>query len=66
MFAFQHLLKKETVPHEFATDPRAFLRGDEFIPERWTTQPELVRDRTVYAPFSVGKCPVFTPAPGCL
>lgn len=38
-----------------SSDPRTFPRGDEFIPERWTTRPELVRDATVYSPFSVGR-----------
>ncbi|KAF3769021.1 cytochrome P450 [Cryphonectria parasitica EP155] len=36
-------------------DPRTFTHGDEFIPERWTTKPELVKDATAYAPFSVGR-----------
>lgn len=36
-------------------DPRTFPHGDEFIPERWTTQPELVKDAAVYSPFSVGR-----------
>lgn len=36
-------------------DPRTFPHGDEFIPERWTTRPELVKDATVYSPFSVGR-----------
>lgn len=49
--------KKVRVIDDFTTDPRAFPRGDEFIPERWTTQPELVRDPAVNVPFSVGKMP---------
>ncbi|KAI1451035.1 cytochrome P450 [Annulohypoxylon stygium] len=32
----------------------AFPRPDEFIPERWYSQPELIRDRRAFAPFSVG------------
>lgn len=37
----------------------AFPRPNEFIPERWTTKPELVVDRSAFFPFSVGKysCP---------
>ncbi|KAK1831881.1 Tryprostatin B 6-hydroxylase [Podospora conica] len=35
-------------------DPRCFDRPDEFIPERWTTRPELVRDRGVFIPFNIG------------
>ncbi|KPM41803.1 hypothetical protein AK830_g4686 [Neonectria ditissima] len=34
-------------------DPRCFERPDEFIPERWTTQPDLVKDGTVFTPFSI-------------
>jgi cytochrome P450 len=37
------------------TDERCFVRPLEFIPERWTTQPELTIDSSVYAPFSTGK-----------
>ncbi|KAK7424018.1 hypothetical protein QQX98_000628 [Neonectria punicea] len=36
-------------------DPRYFERPDEFIPERWTTQPELVKDGSVFTPFSIGR-----------
>ncbi|KAJ4340196.1 hypothetical protein N0V95_007577 [Ascochyta clinopodiicola] len=32
----------------------AFVEPNEFIPERWTTKPELVLDARAYAPFSVG------------
>ncbi|KAM0075253.1 hypothetical protein ACKRZS_012707 [Fusarium odoratissimum] len=35
-------------------DERYFVRPSEYIPERWTTSPELVKDKTVYAPFSIG------------
>ncbi|KAK7942602.1 cytochrome P450 monooxygenase FCK2 [Apiospora aurea] len=36
-------------------DSRCFARPDEFVPERWTTEPDLVLDASVYAPFSVGR-----------
>lgn len=35
----------------------AYERADEFIPERWTSKPEMIRDRRAYAPFSQGKNP---------
>jgi len=35
-------------------DPRNFVAPDEFIPERWTTRPELVRNRAAFIPFSTG------------
>lgn len=40
-------------------DPRAFVKPDEFIPERWTTWPDGVIDASVYIPFSTGRfsCP---------
>ncbi|POS69554.1 benzoate 4-monooxygenase cytochrome P450 [Diaporthe helianthi] len=44
-----------TPTYTMCRDPRAFPRGDEFIPERWTTQPELVRNPAINAPFSVGR-----------
>ncbi|KAK4034826.1 cytochrome P450 monooxygenase [Parachaetomium inaequale] len=35
-------------------DERAFDYPNEFIPERWTTRPELVRAKGVYIPFNIG------------
>ncbi|KAL2200155.1 cytochrome P450 monooxygenase-like protein [Corynascus similis CBS 632.67] len=35
-------------------DERAFAYPNEFIPERWTTRPELIRDKSVYIPFNSG------------
>lgn len=32
----------------------AFPQPDEFIPERWYSRPELIRDKRAFAPFSVG------------
>ncbi|KLO97291.1 pisatin demethylase cytochrome P450 [Fusarium fujikuroi] len=39
-------------------DERCFEKPNEFIPERWTTRPELIKDASVYAPFSTGKSPI--------
>lgn len=36
-------------------DERCFEKPNEFIPERWTTRPELIKDASVYAPFSTGR-----------
>jgi hypothetical protein len=33
-------------------DERYFPRGREFIPERWTEKPELIKDRRAFIPFS--------------
>jgi cytochrome P450 len=35
-------------------DARYFDKPTEFIPERWTTRPELNRDPSVYIPFNIG------------
>ncbi|RYP67974.1 hypothetical protein DL769_005621 [Monosporascus sp. CRB-8-3] len=41
--------------HTMLTDERLFPRPEEFIPERWTTRrDELVRDASVFVPFSMG------------
>ncbi|KAI5924848.1 putative cytochrome P450 monooxygenase [Camillea tinctor] len=32
----------------------AYERPDEFIPERWYSQPSLVKDKAGFAPFSIG------------
>jgi cytochrome P450 len=37
-------------------DERSFVHAEEFIPERWTTKPELIKDKSVYIPFNIGKC----------
>lgn len=37
------------------TDERYFTSPDDFVPERWTTKPEMVKNESVFAPFSVGK-----------
>ncbi|KAK4147310.1 cytochrome P450 monooxygenase [Dichotomopilus funicola] len=36
-------------------DSRAFQYPNEFIPERWTSRPELVLDKSVYIPFNAGR-----------
>jgi cytochrome P450 len=36
------------------TDERYFAQAEEFIPERWTDRPELVKDRRAFSPFGHG------------
>jgi cytochrome P450 len=36
-------------------DERAFTQPDEFIPDRWTTKPELVKNASVFTPFGTGR-----------
>ncbi|KAK0610800.1 cytochrome P450 [Immersiella caudata] len=33
---------------------KAFVRPDDFIPERWTTRPEYILDRSAFFPFLTG------------
>lgn len=35
----------------------AFAFPDDFIPERWYSRPELVRDERAFRPFGFGECP---------
>ncbi|KIN08910.1 hypothetical protein OIDMADRAFT_153522 [Oidiodendron maius Zn] len=43
-------------PHH---DERNFLQANEFIPERWTSRPELIINKIAFIPFSMGPymCP---------
>ncbi|KAG6226290.1 hypothetical protein E4U26_002480 [Claviceps purpurea] len=36
-------------------DERFFAFPNSFIPERWTTRPELIKDSSIYVPFGSGK-----------
>ncbi|KAL4805917.1 cytochrome P450 monooxygenase [Aspergillus unguis] len=40
--------------HTLFRDARVFERPEEFLPERWTTQPELVKDPSAFIPFNAG------------
>ncbi|KAL7767272.1 hypothetical protein ACKLNR_001573 [Fusarium oxysporum f. sp. zingiberi] len=45
-----------TVPsYTLYRDERYFTAPDDFGPERWTTNPEMVKDGSVFAPFSFGR-----------
>lgn len=41
-------------PFTLNRDVRNFVRPDDFVPERWTTAPELVLNRAAFLPFSTG------------
>lgn len=41
-------------PFALNRDARNFVRPDEFVPERWTTSPELVLNKAAFLPFSMG------------
>ncbi|OOQ81932.1 hypothetical protein PEBR_41014 [Penicillium brasilianum] len=40
--------------HTIFRDGRIFDRSKEFLPERWTTQPELVKEPSAFIPFNAG------------
>lgn len=31
------------------------MRPNDFVPERWYSEPELIKSKNAYAPFSLGK-----------
>ena len=37
-----------------SSGPSCFVHPLEFIPDRWCTRPELIRERSAFAPFSLG------------
>ncbi|KAH7014166.1 cytochrome P450 [Microdochium trichocladiopsis] len=41
--------------HTIFHNERYWGRPNDFIPERWTDQPELIKDGSVYAPFGFGR-----------
>ncbi|KAJ2973892.1 hypothetical protein NQ176_g6345 [Zarea fungicola] len=41
--------------HTLQRDERAFIEPNTFIPERWTSKPELIKDASAFAPFSMGR-----------
>ncbi|KAF1947502.1 cytochrome P450 [Clathrospora elynae] len=43
-----------TPTYSLHRDPRAFLQPDEFIPERWSSQPELILRKDAFLPFGYG------------
>lgn len=44
--------------HTVFRDTRCFVQPNEFIPERWTTRPELIRNKSVFIPFGGGESPL--------
>ncbi|KAJ4985563.1 benzoate 4-monooxygenase cytochrome P450 [Stagonosporopsis vannaccii] len=54
-----HFIPGDTIVHMppivLNRDARNFVRPDEFVPERWTTKPELVLNKTAFLPFSTGQ-----------
>ncbi|CEL01772.1 Putative Cytochrome P450 monooxygenase [Aspergillus calidoustus] len=40
--------------HTLFRDERVFVRPNEFLPERWISEPELVKDSSAFIPFNAG------------
>lgn len=38
-------------------DARNFVNPDDFVPERWTSRPEMVLNRSAFMPFMLGVFP---------
>lgn len=36
-------------------DEKLYVKASSFIPERWYSSPEMIKDRSAFAPFSAGK-----------
>lgn len=47
-------VRVQTPTYVMHRDPRFFAQPDEFIPERWTSQTDLVLDASLYVPFNTG------------
>ncbi|GKT54529.1 cytochrome P450 [Colletotrichum tofieldiae] len=45
----------EHIPGGVTLCPKYWKRPNEFIPERWTTRPDLILDRRAFVPFSFGR-----------
>ncbi|KAK1689370.1 benzoate 4-monooxygenase cytochrome P450 [Colletotrichum godetiae] len=41
--------------HTMFRDERLFPQANDFIPERWTTRPDLAKDPAAFVPFGTGK-----------
>lgn len=46
---------------EFILDKRNFVQPDDWIPERFTTRPELILDKRAFMPWGIGEFAVYLP-----
>lgn len=55
-FQFEYMRAKLHTDHLFLLlESEYYERPHDFIPERWTTSPELIRDKRSYMPFLIGQ-----------
>ncbi|KAL9623092.1 MAG: hypothetical protein Q9160_002606 [Pyrenula sp. 1 TL-2023] len=67
-----HVAGRYIPPHTTIVAPRysisrlesCFEQATEFVPERWTEGPEMVRDRSAFVPFNIGTYLLFHQKPG--
>jgi hypothetical protein len=50
---------KKRLIHELTAGEDCFVQPNDFIPERWTTRPELIKDRSAFFAWGVGWLPLF-------
>lgn len=51
-----HLSKYGLMPGTHPiTGEEIYTRAEEFIPERWYLYPDMVKEKSAFAPFSIGE-----------
>ncbi|KAH8197541.1 hypothetical protein TruAng_008277 [Truncatella angustata] len=48
-------VKLLTPPYVIQRSPKAFVKPNDFLPERWTTRPELILKKEAFFPFLIGR-----------
>jgi hypothetical protein len=56
---FANLSRNYGDAEKFAAE-KAYVEPNSFMPERWFSKPEMIKDKTCFAPFSIG---MFTCSP---
>lgn len=51
----QHISIVRRMTYSFVSGPDYFVYPDEWIPERWTSRPDLILDKRAYHPFLTGE-----------
>lgn len=52
-------LKKKRLTKITSPDEKLYANASSFIPERWYSSPEMIKDRSAFAPFSAGNFMLF-------
>lgn len=51
----QHISNVRRMAYSFVSGPNYFVYPDEWIPDRWTSRPDLILDKRAYHPFLTGE-----------